>query len=121
MCSLRGKGFVFLKLFGVSVCRVECSIGRLSKGLCGSTLGKYADAGGSVLDIDWLRSCCMKITLSVSLPFFALLFALFSGNVLADACPLGMVINPIGAGGQPQCVPGENHQNWGGTGSSGPH
>ncbi|MET4727339.1 hypothetical protein ABIE09_001133 [Lysobacter enzymogenes] len=63
----------------------------------------------------------MKITLSVSLPFFALLFALFSGNVLADACPQGMVINPIGAGGQPQCVPGENHQSWGGTGSSGPH
>lgn len=37
----------------------------------------------------------------------------------ADGCPAGTITNPVGAGGQPQCVPGANHQNWGGTGSQG--
>jgi len=42
----------------------------------------------------------------------------FGGLAPAYACPNGMIINPIGAGGQPECIPGENHQNWG-AGSSG--
>ncbi|WP_442965360.1 DUF4189 domain-containing protein [Pseudomonas sp. CGJS7] len=28
-----------------------------------------------------------------------------------------MITNPTGAGGQPQCVPGVNHQDWGSKGS----
>jgi len=46
------------------------------------------------------------------------LFASGSGVAAADACPEGTITNPTGAGGQPQCVPGVNHQNWGGSGSS---
>lgn len=51
------------------------------------------------------------------LPLFAL--ALFFASAAANACPQGMIINPIGAGGQSECIPGSNYQNWGGGGSGG--
>lgn len=44
-----------------------------------------------------------------------------TGAAYADGCPDGMITNPVGAGGQPQCVPGANHQNWGGGQNSGPN
>lgn len=37
----------------------------------------------------------------------------------AYACPAGMITNPIGAGGQAECVPGSNYQNWGSAGGGG--
>ncbi|BAV97709.1 conserved hypothetical protein [Lysobacter enzymogenes] len=37
----------------------------------------------------------------------------------ANACPQGMIPNPIGAGGQAECVPGSNYQNWGSAGGGG--
>ena len=49
---------------------------------------------------------------------FATLVLFVTGSGVAAACPDGMIINPIGAGGQPECIPGVNHQNWGGTGAS---
>ncbi|MGO1072780.1 DUF4189 domain-containing protein [Lysobacter sp. CA199] len=53
------------------------------------------------------------------LRWLPLLGLLVVGAAYADGCPDGTITNPIGAGGQPQCVPGANHQNWGGSGSSG--
>lgn len=48
------------------------------------------------------------------------LFALtlFFTSSAIYACPQGMIVNPIGAGGQSECIPGSNYQNWG-SGSSG--
>lgn len=39
-------------------------------------------------------------------------------SATAHACPSGTIINPLGAGGQSECVPGSNYQDWG-SGSSG--
>jgi hypothetical protein len=49
---------------------------------------------------------------------FASLILSGTGVGTAFACPAGTIPNPIGAGGQPECIPGENHQNWGGNGGS---
>ncbi|MET4727343.1 hypothetical protein ABIE09_001137 [Lysobacter enzymogenes] len=64
----------------------------------------------------------MKSSLAFCAAFSFFALVSLSGEVRADSCPQGMITNPIGAGGQPQCIPGENHQNWGstGSGSSGP-
>ncbi|MGO1072778.1 DUF4189 domain-containing protein [Lysobacter sp. CA199] len=47
-----------------------------------------------------------------------MVLVLFTPSAKADACPQGTITNPVGAGGQPQCVPGANHQNWGGGSSN---
>ncbi|MGO1069119.1 DUF4189 domain-containing protein [Lysobacter sp. CA199] len=58
----------------------------------------------------------MKNSFCLNLALISLAVLCFSGE--ATACPAGMIANPIGAGGQAECVPGVNHQNWGrGSGS----
>ncbi|WP_206410492.1 DUF4189 domain-containing protein [Lysobacter enzymogenes] len=55
--------------------------------------------------------------LNSACPLFAL--ALCFVSVSTSACPQGMITNPIGAGGQSECIPGSNYQNWGGGNSGG--
>lgn len=50
------------------------------------------------------------------LPAVLMALAFGGGNAYAEqGCPSGMIPNPIGAGGQGGCIPGVNHQDWGGT------
>ncbi|MET4727341.1 hypothetical protein ABIE09_001135 [Lysobacter enzymogenes] len=57
------------------------------------------------------------LLLSASTLSLLVLTALPVGAQAGESCPQGMITNPIGAGGQPQCVPGSNYQTWG-NGSS---
>jgi hypothetical protein len=57
----------------------------------------------------------MRSALCLRVVFSLLVLLPLSGQVVA--CPAGMIANPIGAGGQSECVPGVNHQNWGSSGS----
>ena len=55
--------------------------------------------------------------LNSACPLFALILCFIS--VATNACPQGMIPNPIGAGGQAECIPGSNYQNWGSAGGGG--
>lgn len=60
----------------------------------------------------------MRTSVFLNSAFSLLLLMVLPLSANADACPQGMVTNPVGAGGQPQCVPGSNYQNWGGGSST---
>lgn len=75
---------------------------------------------GSSFKNAYFRGRFMKNSLFLSAAFSLLALGFLPGTASADACPEGTITNPTGAGGQPQCVPGVNHQNWGGSQNSGP-
>lgn len=58
--------------------------------------------------------------LKTFVPMILLAIAFGTGDALAEqGCPDGMMPNPVGAGGQPQCIQGQSQTDWGGSRGSG--
>lgn len=78
----------------------------------GLGLASEANEGANMKSLFFLAAYAVSLPVFTALPVVA---------QAAESCPQGMITNPVGAGGQPQCVPGSNYQTWaGGSSSSAP-